>query len=261
MTALILRRWLHDARGGLLGWSIGLAAVSMLYLSLYGTMDSGLMTEYLDAMPRGLIDSFGLQDLASAAGYAQSTVYGLLGAVLMLIAGTARGAKAIAGDEAGGALELEVSAAADRRQVYVGRALGLTAFVLALGLVVGVVTLLISAPTGLDFTLSQVVGGAAALGMLALLHAVLALAVGAATGRPGLALGTAVTVAVLGYVAENLGPRIAEGIDRFSPFHWAYAAEPLAQGPDWGGLGLLTGLTLVLFLLGLVAFPRRDLGT
>lgn len=261
MTGLITRRWLHGARAGLLGWGIGLVAVCAMYLSYYGTMDPDLMTDYVDALPQGMSDTFGFQDLASPAGYAQSTVYGLLGPVLMLIAGMTRGVRAIAGDEASGALELEVSAAADRRQVYAGRALGVTGFVLALGLVVGVVTLVVSGPAGLDFTPAQVFGGAAALTLLALVHAMIALAVGAVTGRPGVALAAAVVVAVAGYFARNLGPQVAEGMEVLSPFQWAYGADPLTQGPDWGGLSLLAAITVGVFAVGLLVFPRRDLGT
>ncbi|MGA8046969.1 MAG: ABC transporter permease subunit [Dermatophilaceae bacterium] len=262
MIARVMLRWLRIHRGGLLGWSIGLAAVSAMYLSFYTTvaLDRELLDQYMEAFPPEMMSAFGFDELSTPAGYAQSTVFSLLGLILILIAGMTRGTRAIAGDEQTGSLETEVTAAVDRREVYVGRALGVTAFVVALGLVVGAVTVLINGPARLDLPISNIAAGVTALTLLGLVHALVALAVGAATGRPGIALGVTIVVAVVGYFAHNLGPSILEGVERFSPFNWAYANTPLADGFDWAGIGLLVAFAAVAFVVGLVTFPRRDLG-
>ena len=262
MSLRVMMRWLRVHRGGLLGWSIGLAAVSTMYLSFYRTvaLDRDLLDQYMAAFPPEMMSAFGFDDIASPAGYAQSTVFNLLGLILILIAGMTRGTRAIAGDEQTGSLETEVSAAVDRTEVYVGRALGVTAFVVTLGVVVGLVTMLVNGPAGLDLPVGNIVAGVAALTLLGLVHALLALAVGAATGRPGVALGVAIVAAVLGYFAHNLGPTVLEGVERLSPFHWAYGNTPLADGFDEIGLGLLLLAAVAVFVAGLVAFPRRDLG-
>ena len=262
MTLRVMMRWLRVHRGGLLGWSIGLAAVSTMYLSFYRTvaLDRDLLDQYMAAFPPEMMSALGFDDIASPAGYAQSTIFNLLGLVLILIAGMTRGTRAIAGDEQTGSLETEVSAAVDRTEVYVGRALGVTAFVVTLGVVVGLVTMLVNGPAGLDLPVGNIVAGVAALTLLGLVHALLALAVGAATGRPGVALGVAIVAAVLGYFAHNLGPTVLEGVERLSPFHWAYGNTPLADGFDEIGLGLLLLAAVAVFVAGLVAFPRRDLG-
>ena len=262
MIARVMVRWLRTHRAGLLGWSIGLAAVSTMYLSFYTTvaLDRELLDQYMEAFPPEMMSAFGFDDIASPAGYAQGTIFNLLGLILILIAGMTRGTRAIAGDEQTGSLETEVTAAVDRREVYVGRALGVTAFVVALGLVVGAVVVLINGPAGLDLPVGNILAGVSALTLLGLVHALIALAVGAATGRPAIALGVTIVVAVLGYFAHNLGPTVLEGIERFSPFNWAYGNTPLADGFDWGGLGLLLVLAAAAFVAGLVTFPRRDLG-
>ncbi len=262
MIVSIMLRWLRTHRAGLLGWSAGLIGVTSMYLPFYTTvaLDPELMDQYMSALPPEVVSAFGFDDITSPGGYVHSTVFGLLGLVLVLIAGITRGVRAIAGDEQTGSLETEVTAAVDRRDVYIGRALGVTVFVVILGLVTGVATALISGPSGLDLPLDRVAAGVAALTLLGVVHALIALAVGAATGRSSIALGVAVVAAVLGYFAHNLGPMIAEGIERFSPFYWAYGNRPLSEGFDWGGLGLLLILTVVAFVAGLVTFPRRDLG-
>jgi ABC-2 type transport system permease protein len=87
-----------------------------------------------------------------------------------------------------------------------------------------------------------------------------AFAVGAATGRRGIALGTAAAVAVAAYLLSYLSP-IAEApwMERISPFHWYIGAEPLATGVDWPGLGLLAALAVLAAVGGAAAFDRRDL--
>lgn len=262
MTVRIMLRWLRTHRGGLLGWSVGIAAVCTMYLSFYTTvaLDKALLDQYLQAFPPEMMSALGFDDLASPAGYAQSTVFNLLGLILILIAAMTRGTRAIAGDEQTGVLETEVTAAADRREVYVGRALGVTVFILALGAVVGIVTVLINGPAGLDLPVGHIVAAVVALSLLGLVHGLVAFAVGAATGRAGISLGVAIIVAVLGYFAYNLGPTVLEGVERFSPFEWAYGRTPLADGFDWGGIGLLLALSAAVFTAGLLAFPRRDLG-
>ena len=262
MIAPVMVRWLRTQRAGLLGWSIGLAAVSTMYLAFYSSvaLDRELLDQYMAAFPPELMSALGFDDISSPAGYAQSTVYNLLGLILILIAGMTRGVRAIAGDEQTGSLETEVTAAVDRREVYTGRAFGVIGFVVVLGLVVGAVTVLINGPAGLDLPVGNIAAGVAALTLLGVVHALIALAVGAATGRPAIALGATIVVAVLGYFAHNLGPMIVEGIERFSPFGWAYGNTPLASGVDWGGLGALLALGAVVFVGGLLTFPRRDLG-
>jgi ABC-2 type transport system permease protein len=262
MSARVMMRWLRTHRGGLLGWSVGLAAVSAMYLSFYTSvaLDQELLDQYMEAFPPEMTTALGFDELSSPAGYAQSTIFNLLGLVLILIAGMTRGTRAIAGDEQTGSLETEVTAAVDRRQVYVGRALAVTTFVVVLGLVVAAVMVLINGPARLDLPLANIAAGVVALTLLGLVHALIALAVGAATGRPAIALGVAIVVAVAGYLANSIGPSVIEGIERFSPFHWAYGNTPLADGFDWGGLGLLTLLGVIAFIAGLVTFPRRDLG-
>lgn len=263
MTTLrIMAHWLRTQRAALLGWSVGLAAASILYLSFYPTVaaDQELLDQYMDAFPPEMMAAFGFDDLVSPAGYAQSTIYGLIGTVLILIAGMTRGTRAIAGDEQSGSLETELTAAVDRRQVYAGRVLAVVVFVGVLGLVVGLATLAVNGSAQLDLPVSHIAAGASALALLGIAHAVIALAAGAVTGRPGIALVVALVVAVGGYFAANLGPSIVSGIERLAPFSWAFGNAPLANGFDWAGLALLAALSSVAFVVGLLFFPRRDLG-
>jgi len=263
MTFPVLSRWLTDSRRGLVGWSLALTLVVLMYLPLFPSLaSSGALQNSVDSLPPDLAEAFGMGQMTDGAGYAQSTVYGLLGMLLLTVAAIGAGSRAVAGDEEHGGLELTLAHAVARRRVVLERAAAIALTVLGLAALVGLVAAAVNAPADLGLSAGGLLGGTLALGALALLHGAVALTVGSATGRRVVALSAAAGVAVLGYLANTLGPRLSwgEAAQAASPFHWAYGADPLRNGPDWSGLGLLVLATVVLTGVAAVALDRRDVG-
>lgn len=260
-VAPLVSRHFLDSVHGLLGWSAGLAAVCLLYLPLYPSMsETDLLSAKLDALPKEMLDGLGMDTLTmgTPAGYAEQTVFAMLGLLIILIAAIGHGARAIAGDEEDGALELTLAHATGRNSLVVARGVVLVVFVAVLALVVGVVVSLLNAPSQLELPAEGIAAASAALGMIALFHGMLALAVGAATGRRTAALAVASVVAALGYIARNMGERIADWVPDASPFEWGLGGQPLSNGFDWAGLGALAAGCGVLALIALFFFARRD---
>jgi ABC-2 type transport system permease protein len=87
-----------------------------------------------------------------------------------------------------------------------------------------------------------------------------AFAVGAATGRKGLAIAVGAGVAVLGYLANGVFPQLKglEWTRTVSPWHWNIGGEPLKHGLQVGDSLLLLGTTALLVALGTLLFTRRD---
>lgn len=258
----VSRRWLLDSRRGMIGWSLGLLAVVMLYLPLYSSMkQTDLLSAKLDALPKEMLEGFGMSanTMSTPWGYTQQTVFGMVGMLVLLSAAIGQGARAIAGDEESGGLELTLAHATTRRGVLLARALAVTMIVLLLTAVLGLGTLAVNGSSGLDLPAWHIAAVTLALGLLCVLHATAALAAGAITGRRGMSLAIASTLAGLGYFAHTMGARVGEWVPSLSPFHWAFATEPLHTGFDWGGLALLTGVTFVFFGLAWAGFERRDL--
>jgi ABC-2 type transport system permease protein len=55
----------------------------------------------------------------------------------------------------------------------------------------------------------------------------------------------------------------AQGLEwtrNVSPFHWYLGGDPLINGVQWAGVGLLAGGTAIVLALGTLRFQRRDLG-
>ncbi len=250
----------RTSRRALIGWGIALAAVTSLYTSLYPTIGTVDFEAMIDALPAALVEALDYDQISSAAGYITSTVYALLGTVLLSVFVIGLGAGLVAGREEDGTLELEFTAPVPRRRVYLERLAALWIALSLLTLWVSIVVYLWVLVLNLDVELVNLV--AITAGMLLFLGGLgtLALAVGAITGRRSIALGVAAGLAVAAYMLNAIGPTIdAPWMETISPFAWFVGDQPLANGFDWTGLGLLALIPILAAPAGLWVFSRRDL--
>lgn len=262
ITELALtRRAVADNVRGLVGWSYAVIAASAFYLVLYPSIGS-IESNYINAMPAGLRDALGMTDISTGAGYTQATVTGLMAMVLMSIAAIAWGAKAIAGDEESGALELTLAHAVSRRQTLWQRALAITAQLFLLSLMVFAVIAIIDHPARLGIGIGHVFAAALALFLLVMWHGAATLAAGAITGRKSVAIGMGTAVLALGYLANSIGAMSPSymWLQSISPVHWALANKPLMNGSDWPHLALLVLISAVAMALAHISIERRDIG-
>ncbi len=250
-----LRTWL--------GWGVVLAAVSALYISFWPAMgDNQEMQALVDGMPEALVTAMGYDAIGSPAGYLESTVYALLAPILLVVFAVGLGAQLIAGDEEAGLLELESAGAVSRWRLLAESALALVLVTAALAAVVGLVSIAVANLVGMDLRTGAVAGATVGLWLLVLALGNVAFAVGAATGRRGLAVAVGAGVAVGAYVANALAPLLEDGdwVARLSPFHWYLGNDPLNEGLGLPGAAALLALALGSVLLAAVVYDRRDLG-
>jgi ABC-2 type transport system permease protein len=256
----VLAGVMRAQRRSLVIWSIALAAVSAMYISFYPSFGDGQMEQMIADMPDDLVVALGYDRLGSAAGWLTSTVYGLIGPVLLLVFAIANGSRLVAGEEEDGSLELELTSPVERRQVVAERTLALWSGVLGLVLVVMAVSYLLVLALDMDVSFVGLVAGSLGLYLLVAGLGTVALALGAMTGRRSIALGAGSGVAVLAFVLDALGPVVEVGwMTAISPFSWYLGDEPLANGFDVTGLILLAIVPVVFAAAGIVAFDRRDL--
>lgn len=262
-TFPVLRWVLRVQRRALLGWGVALGLVTALYVSFWPAMgDTAEMQALVDSMPEALVTAMGYDAIGSPAGYLESTVYALLGPILMLVFALGLGARLIAGDEEVGALELEATGPVGRLRLLMERYTALVLGVVWLGTVTGVVSITLAGALGMDIGTGPVIGATIGLVLLVLALGSVTFAVGAATGRRALALAVGATVAVLGYVADALAPLLDDGawLERLSPFSWYLGNDPLNEGLGLAGAAALAALALVSLGAAVLAYDRRDLG-
>lgn len=256
----IWTKTLWDQRRALLGWAIGFAAVSLIYGAFYPIAATPEYEDIIDALPEALAEGMGWSDITSAAGYIGSTVYGILGPVLAIVFAIGMGARAIAGDEEAGTLELLVAEPVTRRSVVLQRATALGIALLAAGAIVFLAILALRGPIDLDLAVANLAAASLNLALLGGVFGAVALFTGALTGRRGLVIGVAAGIAVVAYLANALAPQLEgfEWIQNLSPFFWFDGSGTLRDGMDLVKTGLLAGSVVLLVAGSVVAFDRRD---
>lgn len=257
----VFRRSIRQSWRGLIGWGLGVAAVLFIYLPLYPSLGGGgQLEEMINVMPPEVVQTLGYDQIASGAGYVQATFYGLIGFLLLTIAGVLWGSAAIAGSEESGRLELDLAHGIGRVQYALEAALGILVRLLILGSFGGILVWALNEPSELGIEPARIVGATLAIVGLSFLSAAAGMCVGALTGRATWATGAAAGIAVIGYVFQAVAKQSEdlEWLNALSPYAWVYQTPPLMEGVDAGGLALTWGLALLLVAGAVLALRRRD---
>ncbi len=257
----ILRMWLQHGWRGQLWWSLGLAAAALLYLPLYPAMQSPELSKLLSSLPPELVRTIGYQDITSGAGYVQATFFGLIGFVLITIAGVAWGAAYTGSAEESGLLELTLAHGVGRAQYALEAAAALLVKLVLLGLLAYLLVWGLNGPGQLDLDPGNLAAATAAWVGLGCFAATAAFAAGAASGRRAWGLGAGAGAAVVGYVLQAVANN-SDDLDwlrLFSPYEWAFGHHPLAAGWHFPGLTALWCGSALLVALATFTLSRRDL--
>jgi ABC-2 type transport system permease protein len=257
---------LRDLRRGFLWWSLGLAGMVALMVSVYPTVRANpslnrLVQQYPDAL-KAFIGFGGEVDYLSPAGYLGSELFSFMVPLLLLVAAIGAGARAVAGEEETGTLELLLSAPVSRRRFVLEKLAALTAEVAALGAVLLVSLWIGARSVSMDVSLAHLTAATVAAVLLALAYGSLALLVGAATGRRALTAGVVAAAAVAAYLVASLAPLVdvLEPAKLASPFYHYSAGDPLLHGLAAGHALLLVAIAAAAGLLAPSALERRDVG-
>ena len=265
MKGAVLVHSVRDSRRALAWWSLGLVGLAAMMVAVFPSVRGNdslnrLVQDYPEAL-KAFIAFGGAVDYTSAAGYLGSELFSFMVPLLLLVAAVGAGARAIAGEEERGTLDLELANPISRRRFALEKLaaiaveLSILASVLWAALAIG--TRLASMHVGLGKLAAATVVAA----LVALLYGALALLVGAASGRRGLAVAIPAAAAVAAYLVNVLGAIVGalEPVRPASPFYHYAAGDPLRRGLPLDHVGLLLLATVVLGLLAPLALERRDL--
>lgn len=257
MSRSILTQSIWDNRRSLIGWIVAATLLAIIYGSFYTQMTP----QSVETVPESLRDAFNFSDIGSAAGYLGTAPFGILVPLVVLFYGVATGARAIAGDEENGLLELVLAHPVSRTKLLLQRfgAMAAGAVAIAIMIFLGMLAIRSSADLG-SVSAGQFAAQSAAVALLAIFFGALALGIGAAGGRHGLVFAGTATVGVLSYILNAFAPQMgATWLQKISPFYYYIGGEPLKNGFQWGHLGILAALTVVILAISLWLFNRRDL--
>lgn len=257
---------LRDARRGLLWWALGLAGMVALMVAVYPTVRGNpdlnrLVEQYPDVL-KSFIGFGGEVDYVSAAGYLGSELFSFMIPLLLLVAAIGAGARAVAGEEEDGTLELLLSLPLSRRRLVLEKLAALVAEVVLLGAVLLLSLWAGARSVGMHVSLAHLGAATASAVLLALLYGALALLLGAATGRRALSASVAAAAAVAAYLVSSLAPLVPslDAARLVSPFYHYAASDPLRHGLDPAHALLLVACAAAAAALAPLALARRDVG-
>jgi ABC-2 type transport system permease protein len=261
MLRNVFLKSLRDQRRALLGWSIGLVLLVGLESALWPSVKAmPALNELLASYPEALRTLFKLEDFASGTGFMNAELFTAMLPILFLAFGIARGARAVAGEEESGTLEVLLVTPVSTTRLVLQQAAALAAGAVALGAVLYVSALTCSAVFNLGIGAASLASAVLAMVLLGVEFGWLALALGAATGRRSVAIAGSAAAAVGFYVLYIAG-EFVDAIQPWqpvSPFYQALHGGPLGGAPQPSFLWMAVAGAAVV-AVALPIFDRRDI--
>jgi ABC-2 type transport system permease protein len=260
----VAARTVRDALRSIVYWVVGIVLLDALTVSIYPTVrDNPQFADLTEQYPEELQAFLGGEiDFTTGPGYLEAELFSLMVPLMLLVHAIAAGARAIAGEEQAGTLDLLLANPVRRGAVVAGKLVALVVQSGILALAIFASIAVVGAAVDLDVPGSGLAAAVAGAWLLALLHGALAVLVGAATGSRAAAIAVPSAVAVTTYLLDGLGG-IVDFLEPFrplSPFHWYTAPDALRGEYGAGWTALLLAFALALGLAALPALARRDVG-
>ncbi len=259
----VFAKTLRDQRKALAWWTLGFVGTVFMYAAFWPNVrdNAATFTQYLEDFPDFIRNLMGEVDFGTPEGYLQSELFSFLGPILLLVYAIGAGARATAGEEEAGSLDLLLSVPIRRRRVLLDKFWALLVASLWLVLSVWLATVLLGPAFELRPDLEGFTAACLMLFLLGLAFGTASMAVGAWTGSKSLAVGVPGGVALITFLLSTLAPSVdwLEPYRVLSPFYYASDPVPILHGVDVAHAGVLLGITVVALLVALIAFERRDL--
>lgn len=257
----VFTKALWDQRRALIGWGTGIVALVVLEAAVWPSVRNIAATsEFLDMYPEAMRELFNLEDFGTGVGFMNAELYSALLPLLFIIFGVGRGARAIAGEEEAGTLEVLLVTPVTTTRLVLQHAAALVTAVTALGVALFVTVTALSPVFDLGITAADAATGSLAMVLLGIEFGALALAAGAITGRRVVAVAVASIAAVASYLLYAIGQLVTavEPWQPLSPFYHALVDGPLGAGlpPEYGWMVAVAVLAVA---ASLPVFDRRDL--
>jgi ABC-2 type transport system permease protein len=260
MLGSVLLKTLRDSRRGLVGWSLGVVALVLVEAAVWPSMSSmGDLGQIYDAFPEQLRKLFNVEAMSTGTVFMNAELFTLMLPLLFIVRGIGLGARAVAGEEEHGTLDLLLVTPLSGTRLVAEKAVAMAVELMLLAVVLLGSVLVVSPWFDLGIGVADAAAGGLSSLLLGLEFGALALAVGTFTGHRGVAVAVASLAAVGAYVLYALGLMVDSlaGWRPLSPFDQALHGGPLGGGFPASFLWLVLGAVL-LVAVSLPVLDRRD---
>ena len=257
MLANVFTKTFRDRWKSMAVGVVTLAALFVMGMAVYRDIDLSVYT----SLPEVYRSLFNIPPDADIGALAYGAIYGSYGALIVASLALAIGAGVIAGEERNGTFGLLLSNPKSRTSVLVSKGSAMVALVVLASLALWGIGWVTPEILSVDITGMHVGSLVLHLGMVSLFFGFLALAIGASTGKTGLAAGVSAGIMVISFVAVGLLPLIKGWEDLAKAFPWYYftGSDPVNNGVDWAHVAILFAGCIVFAVVAAVGLNRRDL--
>jgi ABC-2 type transport system permease protein len=249
----------HEVRGRRHGATVlGLVLGGYAFFAL---AISGSLVQTLDNLTKNMPDA--LKAFVGSnvpGGYVVGETFTLITPIALVAYAVIAGSSAVAGEERDRTMSMLSAQPVTRTRILIAKACALALSLVAVTALFWVGMALAVLTYGSALTLGGLAAGAVHLLFLGLAFAAIALAVGAATGRPEIASGVAGGIAATAYLTNAMLPLAGlGGWAELSPWYYALGSDPLRNGLGVAHLGVLTTLGAIAVVVAVITFRHRDL--
>jgi ABC-2 type transport system permease protein len=250
-----------------LAWWVGGSFAYLLFLgSAFPTLrdNAAEFEEMFENYPESLRVMFNMVEgvsMGTGPGFLHMELFSLVLPLLLIVYAAGFGSRAVAGEEEEGTLDLVLSTPITRRRVLAEQLAAMAVSTFAIGLVTWAAIVIAGAAFDMGLLTGRVAAATFGAVLIALVFGTLALAVGAVTGRRGLAIGVAGAAALTAYLVFSLGETLSwlGTVQKASPWYYYADSAPLLNGLEWAHVGVLAAVVVGLALAGGLVLERRDL--
>lgn len=261
----LICKTLYDKRAFIIGWGLGLAAMALFMVIFYPAFsnDTGL-EKLLEGLPqelksvKGLIGN--LSDLKNLPGYLGGQLFEIRLPILLCVLSIILAVGLSITEEEKGYIRTLLSLPVGRSKLLTSKLLAIVVicFVTSVMAIGGVCLglLIINDSVGIDVLVR--------LGLMTWLVTVcmttIVFGIGLATGKRGVTMGLGAIVAVGSFILTTFAKSVEwlQPYEKMSLFHYFPATEIAKGSVDLKNVIVLVTITLVMFIIGLIFFRRRD---
>ena len=254
---------LRDSKKSIIYYSLGTMVLGLYVTLFYPTIrDSTGLTDFLEQLPEAMLAFIGDADTyTTPEGFLNTEVFGFMGPMIFGIFAIIAGAGTIAGEEESHSLDQLLANPVSRKTVLLQKAAALLTglFVLSLALWIGIIGGAKIAGFGLSL-----IGTTQAIFSLYVLGGTLgliALAVGASTGKKSLAGGLTAAVGIIGFLLDTF-LSVVDALDplRFiSVFYYFNHNDVIINGINPVHCFTLIAVVAIVLVVAVWRFETRDL--
>ena len=261
MRVEVARLDLASRRRSLIAYTLGTAVYVLVVVALYPAFEHSSSLDTFVRNDSTAAALFGVTGpLSTSSGWLNGNIYANLFPLIMLLLTVGFGAASLAGQDEDGTLCLVATLPLRRRRVVLEKAAALAAQAVVLAAAVAV-CVIVGRSFDLTVTPGNISAGSAAACLMGIDFGLVAMAVGALTGRRATAIGGGTALAAASYLLSSLAPVVSwiRPARYVSLFYWSVGDNQIANGVSLADYAVLIAAALCLLAATVTLFQRLDL--